>query len=179
MKRWILFFIGLMPMMTTTSALAFDRKGCSIWLCLPTGFPSGCGEAKSEFKKRILKGKSPMPSFPSCLVSSPNNSSAPESSDISVREGQAALIPSRKACVRSTRQRQSNGDYQTICLESKVIPAHAIKNTTCVVTKDKGESAKRTPNECSRTIRFVDTFMDGKPYGETYYFDGSGNQITF
>ncbi|EGU42486.1 hypothetical protein [Vibrio scophthalmi] len=177
MKRWILLFIGLMPMMTTTSALAFDTKGCSIWLCLPTGFPSGCGDAKSEFKKRILKGKSPMPSFSSCALNSPNTPSTPGTSNISTKEGRAALISARKTCVKSTRERQSNGDYQTICLDTKVIPAHAIKNTSCVVTKDKGESAKRTPSGCTRTIRFVDTFMDGKPYGETYYFDGSGNEI--
>lgn len=43
----------------TTSLYAPESQAsnddCAIWLCLPTGFPSGCGGAKSAFKKRIKK----------------------------------------------------------------------------------------------------------------------------
>lgn len=43
---------------------------CAIWLCLPVGFPSGCGDAKQAFINRIKSFKSPLPSLTSCLVSS-------------------------------------------------------------------------------------------------------------
>lgn len=49
-------------------AKAASQDACAIWLCLPGGFPSGCGGAHSEFKKRIKKGKSPLPDLSSCTV---------------------------------------------------------------------------------------------------------------
>lgn len=42
---------------------------CAIWLCLPSGFPSPyCDAAKKAFKKRIKKGKTPMPPYNQCAV---------------------------------------------------------------------------------------------------------------
>ncbi len=54
---------GVIPI-TTFNAYAASEAECSIWLCLPTGFPSGCEQAKSAFKQRIKKLKSPCPAFP-------------------------------------------------------------------------------------------------------------------
>ena len=41
---------------------------CAIWLCLPAGFPEGCEGAKKAFKKRLKRGKAPMPPFEQCAV---------------------------------------------------------------------------------------------------------------
>ena len=45
-------FIGLGTVGTSTKALAYDID-CKIILCLPAGFPSGCGDAFSTFIDRI------------------------------------------------------------------------------------------------------------------------------
>lgn len=49
-------------------AQAVSEAACSIWLCLPAGFPEGCSAAHSEFRHRLKKGKSPLPPFSSCAV---------------------------------------------------------------------------------------------------------------
>jgi hypothetical protein len=48
---------------------AFSRKQCSIWLCLPAGFPEGCSDAYSAMKKRLKRGQSARPPLASCFVS--------------------------------------------------------------------------------------------------------------
>ncbi len=45
-----------------------NQDACAIWICLPGGFPSGCSGAYSEFKKRIKKGKDPLPRLSSCTT---------------------------------------------------------------------------------------------------------------
>jgi len=47
---------------------ASEQDACAIWLCLPAGFPQGCSGAYGEFKHRIKKGKSPLPSLLSCTT---------------------------------------------------------------------------------------------------------------
>lgn len=47
---------------------AASQNACAIWICLPGGFPSGCGGAYSEFKNRIKKGRNPLPSLSSCTT---------------------------------------------------------------------------------------------------------------
>ena len=51
------------------SAYAVPLKSCSIWLCLPAGFPSGCSDAYSAMKKRLKRGQSARPPLASCFVS--------------------------------------------------------------------------------------------------------------
>lgn len=57
---------GMGLMSFSESAKAASDNECAIWLCLPAGFGEGCGAAHSEFKKRLRKGKSPLPSWGSC-----------------------------------------------------------------------------------------------------------------
>lgn len=52
----------------TDSAHASSQDECAIWLCLPAGFPTGCSSAHSEFKKRIKKGRPPLPDLSSCTT---------------------------------------------------------------------------------------------------------------
>lgn len=51
---------------------------CAIWLCLPSGFPSGCGKPLSKFKDRIKHLRSPLPSWSSCAVSANNGQNSPQ-----------------------------------------------------------------------------------------------------
>lgn len=158
----------------TTPTYAASDADCSIWLCLPMGFPSGCGDAKSAFKKRIKKFKPPLPSLSSCLVSSDVESPQGE---ITSTDGFAALIPERQVCSRWERKRRRD-EWETYCAEYETIPTHVIKNTRCVVHRERGESRIYTPTGCSRTIRYVDSYIDGQPNGDTYYFDDGGNEIS-
>lgn len=50
------------------SSNAASQDACAIWICLPGGFPQGCGSAYSEFKKRIKKGRDPLPQLSSCTT---------------------------------------------------------------------------------------------------------------
>ena len=59
----------LISFFNSVSAHAFSRKQCSIWLCLPAGFPEGCSDAYSALKKRLRRGQSARPPFASCFVS--------------------------------------------------------------------------------------------------------------
>lgn len=49
---------------------AASQNECAIWLCLPSGFPSGCGKAKSAMRKRLRRAKSPLPGWSSCATGS-------------------------------------------------------------------------------------------------------------
>jgi hypothetical protein len=59
----------LISFFNSVSAHAFSRKQCSIWLCLPAGFPEGCSDAYSALKKRLRRGQSARPPLASCFVS--------------------------------------------------------------------------------------------------------------
>jgi hypothetical protein len=59
----------LISFFNSVSAHAFSRKQCSIWLCLPAGFPLGCRDAYSAMKKRLRRGQSARPPLASCFVS--------------------------------------------------------------------------------------------------------------
>jgi len=51
---------------TGKPAFAASQDECAIWLCLPGGFPQGCGAAHSAMIKRIKKRKPPLPAFGAC-----------------------------------------------------------------------------------------------------------------
>ncbi|MGR2997572.1 conjugal transfer protein TraL [Vibrio vulnificus] len=165
---------------TPKKSFAANEADCSIWLCLPVGFPSGCESAKKAFKKRIRKGKSPLPSLSSCIVSPPaglvdtpsEDIELPKPSVMTSKTGHAALIEAHTIC---KRWRHINGkNSERVCIESEYIPKHAIHDTYCHYM-DNGRD--RYPDKCINTIKYVQTFMDGVQYGETYYFDSSGNKV--
>lgn len=171
-QRLVLSVAALGAVTFVHPVYAVNESDCSIWLCLPTGFPSGCGDAKSAFKKRIKNFKPPLPSLSSCLVG--GGGQPAESSEMSSKDGFAAFIPEREICSKWERQRV-RGEWESRCVAHEIIPTHTIKNTMCRINHVKDT---RTPEGCSHTIRYVDTYMDGKAYGETYYFDNSGNKVS-
>lgn len=66
--RKLSLILGLIFIFTATIVRAESQDACAIWLCLPGGFPQGCGGAYSEFKHRIKKRKPPLPALSSCTV---------------------------------------------------------------------------------------------------------------
>lgn len=76
MKKLKKMFIALLALnalvIPTSNAMSDHEADCSIWLCLPSGFPQGCGPALSKFKDRIKHFRSPLPNFGSC-VAMPSN----------------------------------------------------------------------------------------------------------
>ncbi|MGD1336094.1 hypothetical protein ACP6H1_27250 [Vibrio harveyi] len=151
---------------------------CGIWLCMPFGFPSGCGDAKKAFKDRIKHFKSPLPPLHKCWFKSDNLPGVPATENVpsmGSKEGIAALIPTHSQCTKWHETNVGNKHHETTCIEYKTIQAHAVKDTSC---KFGGGGEKNTPQYCTRTIRYVDFLMDGQPYQDTYYYDSSGNEIT-
>ncbi|KOE79463.1 conjugal transfer protein [Vibrio alginolyticus] len=87
--RFVLSLGIIFPTLTLSPiAYAASDADCSIWLCLPTGFPSGCGEAKNAFTDRIKHFKSPLPNFSSCLLTG-----SPQGSTMTYQENVAAKMP--------------------------------------------------------------------------------------
>jgi len=68
--KWILgfLFVILLGALPTSNTRAASENACAIWICLPGGFPSGCGGAYGEFRHRIKKGRPPLPPLSSCTT---------------------------------------------------------------------------------------------------------------
>ena len=71
--RAILKLIFLSIFLVSTSSVltpvrAESQDACAIWLCLPAGFPQGCGGAYGEFMHRLKKRRPPLPDLSSCTT---------------------------------------------------------------------------------------------------------------
>lgn len=132
-----------------TTIYAASQDECAIWLCLPAGFPGGCGGAKSAFKKRIKKGKSPLPSFSSCAVSSP---SLPQSK-LSYDNYSVKHIGAHRRCVTYS----SNGEY---CTRHEMIEE----------SYQRGRCHEEYDSYCLGNRRAIDIYIDGSKTGSTYVY---------
>ena len=99
--RLILSIAVLGTVTITNPVYAFDERDCSIWLCAPKGFPEGCSDAKSAFKRRIRQFKPPLPPIRSCLVSS--DIPTPPGSDVQSRDGFGAYIQKTNSVVKNEK----------------------------------------------------------------------------
>ena len=99
--RLILSVAVLGTVTITNPVYAFDERDCSIWLCAPMGFPEGCSDAKSAFKRRIRQFKPPLPPIRSCLVSS--DIPTPPGSDVQSRDGIGAYLPDENRVVKDEK----------------------------------------------------------------------------
>jgi len=70
MKCFLAFCLGVLSisLWNPLPAKAASENDCAIWLCLPAGFPSGCGGAYNAFKDRIKHGRAPLPNLLSCTT---------------------------------------------------------------------------------------------------------------
>lgn len=158
MKKTFLLFTFLLGlgMLVTPVAQAASEDECAIWLCLPGGFPSGCGSAKSAMENRLKKGKSPLPDFGSCAIDSTTSGGSTMSYDY----GRGAWLPERQQCVRWSR---GHGDEW--CTKYTTLPAEFVKGQSCTYDREYGSR----PPGC-KSKRYIDVYVDGVAAGETYYW---------
>lgn len=152
-----LSLVSLGGLIAPSTTLAASQNECAIWICLPGGFPSGCGAAHSAMVDRIKHRKSPLPSFGSCAVQGNGGSGSKMSYDYSF----AALIAARRVCTQRDWRR---GDYDS-CVAWETVPQHYVKGTNC-----RYEGDYRVPYGCIRTYRYIDVFVDGVMAGDTYFW---------
>lgn len=148
----------LMPV--KSQAASYDE--CGIWLCLPTGFGTGCSGAKSAFKKRIKAFKSPLPSFSSCLSGSDALSS---SDNFTAQNGIAAYIPPQRICTKY--QASSMQHYDKECVAYETIPERYVKGSRCQRYSD---DKHKTPRGCTTTYRYTEVYRNGSKFGQTHYY---------
>ncbi|MFN3071307.1 hypothetical protein ACKWMY_24800 [Serratia sp. J2] len=153
----VIFLLTLVSTISPKVSMAASQDECAIWLCMPAGFPgSECNAPHNAMIKRIKKGKSPLPSFGSCAVDSP------QSGNIGTNEGYAAFYYDRVKCTRE------HNDYG--CVAFKELPNKIVNESRC--KKEPYTDAYRS--QC-KSISFVQTIIDGKPWGEAVYYDSNGN----
>lgn len=138
-------------------AKAESEAACAIWLCLPGGFPTGCAAAYSEFKHRLKKGKSPLPSLLSCTTGPDGNSS-----NGSYQMGVEYFLPCKEG-FQYDRTPQNNLD-EVMCIPT---------NPKCNI-REKYRGGKKvdcTPYQAERRkqTRFIQMWIDGKYIGQFFY----------
>lgn len=140
---------------------AGDSDDCAIWLCLPGGFPSGCSGAFSAFKKRLRKGRSPLPSLSSC--------SGGKSSG-SYQLGYEEFAACEPGYATRDHWDEDRGYYRAGYYNR---PTRRI----CVDTRTCGYYGRDDEYRCSRQYlaprrdkpHWVDMTIDGKPMDRYYY----------
>ncbi len=149
------------PLLSTPSAQAAPSGDeCAIWMCLPTGFITGCSGARKAFLKRIKKFKPPLPSFTSCMVSSPASTNGADT--FTSEYGVAAYIPVHQECSRYGITYQDNYG----CVEWETVPEQYIKNERCTTY----ENGRRSPAYCSQTVRYTEVYRNGELFGQPHYY---------
>lgn len=148
---------------------AASQDECSIWLCLPTGFPSGCGEAKSAMKKRLKKGKSPMPDFGECSVTSPGDANG--GGGMFSRHGVAAYIPPQNICTewKIKYGTGKNGQDKKTCVKFETVPEKYVKGTSCQrYGGGGGHTYVERPKGCTKTVNWAEVWQGQEKFGDTY-----------
>jgi hypothetical protein len=165
----------------TNDVHAASEDECAIWLCLPGGFPSGCGAAKSAMRDRIRSFKSPLPSFSSCVVSGGKGGMESE-------HGTAAYIPPRNGqCLEYGYDlvvREGATERVRRCREYERLPARFIRDSTCGVSVGVG-ATRRTPAGCTKNVHYIKitdiegSYIDIGHASEDgyYYFDNSNGEL--
>ena len=150
------------PLLTTPTAQAAPSGDeCAIWMCLPTGFITGCSGARKAFLKRIKKFKPPLPDFTSCLIGSPTGQAGADT--FTSDYGIAAYLPPRRIC---TRYEQGFNDRQR-CLDWREEPEQYIKNRPCQYNNKEGYSE---PKHCTKTVRYTEVYRNGVLFGQPHYY---------
>ena len=123
--RTFIILIALGVLMPEQNAYAASQDACAIWICLPGGFPSGCGGAYSEFKKRIKKGRDPLPRLSLCTTG-PNG----EKIDGYYQLGYERFEPCEDGYILRER-RQGYRATQGACYLTRCAPSSFQENSSC------------------------------------------------
>lgn len=125
MKIFIMIFMAVFIISNGKTALAYSQDACAIWICLPGGFPSGCSGAYSEFKKRIKKGRDPLPKLSSCTTG-PNG----EKVEGHYQLGYERFEPCNEGYVLREKQQRYRAT-QGLCYRTQCAPGQYQENYRC------------------------------------------------
>ncbi len=156
------FLIAAISLALSIPVFAADQDDCAIWLCLPTGFPSGCSGAKSAFKKRIKHLRPPLPDLMSCVVDAPDGTMP----NMDYQMGVVSYIPASQKCVKYEITGYGNTGPQYSCTQYEEIPAHYVDGP-CIPSSYSGTGQ----NGCTATHNYITVYQDGGVIGETYYWN--------
>ncbi|MUK76557.1 hypothetical protein GNP84_06510 [Aliivibrio fischeri] len=151
-------------LLTSMSTFAVSEAECNIWMCAPTGFiGSECKAPKKAFKKRVNRGKPPLPEFFRCSVHDdvPNGTHI---SEMTYLDGVSAIIKETQRCTQWGGS-NSNNRY---CTAWKTIPKHLVRGERC--RRASKDSSIMTPHGCIGTVRWIETYMDGELFGDIFYY---------
>lgn len=123
-KFIILSFVAV-TVLNPTRGYSASQDACAIWICLPGGFPSGCSGAYSEFKKRIKKGRDPLPRLSSCTTG-PND----ETVNGYYQLGYERFEPCEDGFVLRER-RQGYRATEGVCYRTHCAPSQFQENNIC------------------------------------------------
>jgi hypothetical protein len=153
MKFFMIIVMAVLIISNGKTALASSQDSCAIWICLPGGFPSGCGGAYSEFKKRIKKGRDPLPKLSSC-TSGPNG----EKIDGRYQLGYERFEPCNEGFVLREK-RQGYRATQGLCYRTQCAPQQYQENYRC-----ENYQALIRPKP-----RYVKMWVNGEYLGQYFY----------
>lgn len=153
MKTLVLILMAGFLLVPGKVATASTKDACAIWICLPGGFPSGCAGAYSEFKKRIKKGRSPLPKLSSCTTG-PNG----ERIDGHYQLGYERFEPCDDGYVLREK-RQGYRIIQGLCYRTQCAPQRHQENYRC-----ESYQAVIRPKP-----HFVKMWVDGEYLGQYFY----------
>lgn len=155
MKRVLGITVAILFGVAGSLASAASQDECAIWICLPGGFPSGCGAAHSAMIDRIKDGKPPLPDFGSCAV----NPSKGSGSHMTFDWGIAAYIPAHQECVQWWW-----GRYE--CRRYGTVPESYVRGQRC----SWNDLGFPDPPFCTRTVLWSEVFIENTLAGPTYYW---------
>lgn len=141
-------------------AYARGEADCAIWLCMPAGFPTGCSSAWSAFKKRIRKGRSPLPNLMSCTRGKSSGS---------YRRGFEAFETCQSGY---TTQNYFNDDDRRIGSYNNSPTARVCTDlSSCRSYGRDGDQVCSRKYVAQRRAKphWIDMTIDGKPLGRFFY----------
>lgn len=149
-------------------SLAASEAECAIWLCLPAGFPDGCGAAKSAFKKRLRKGRSPLPPFSQCAVDEHGN--RVNADDFRVEEKSVLHIKEHKQCTQK-QSRTVRDDVVEECVREETVAEHYEDGSSCYITPPSKDDPGELKPGCAGSFQEITIFdKDGKQVGDSYRY---------
>ena len=164
MKKFFIKFMAVIVLAGSTglsqTAVAASQDECAIWLCLPAGFPSGCGPAKSAMKHRLKKFKPPLPNIAACMVADEHTN--PKDFTFTLKTMRKMAATTR--CVKRNR-------WSDRCLEYRRIPQRYVPGTYCRYSTGSGQDKEwHTIKGCLGVYREIKIFEKNKLIGAPYYF---------
>lgn len=146
---------------------AGESDDCAIWICMPAGFPSGCGAAYTAFIKRVTRFPKPRPPMPSLLSCTNGKTQG------SYQMGYERHEPCKEGFTTRDRWDDDRESYSRLqSLWNSPQSRQCVNLNNCYYTGG-GDDRQRVCETYSAPLRqspnYVDLNIDGKDYGRYWY----------